>query len=107
MRNTCFNSFSFIFTAGKKAAKASGESKASTATMVTDAFNRMKYSRKGHTLAAIRNFIAANYDCEVLKAMQNRIKKFIGEEFAAGRIKMVNAEGEEVNFTKRFALVKN
>lgn len=80
--------------------------------MVAEAFSTLK-NRKGHTLAAIRKFVAENYDCEVTKQIQTNIKKYIREEFEAGRIKMVGV-GEsdddqteaEINFKKRFALKK-
>lgn len=55
---------------------------------------------------AIRQFIKTQYDCELTKRTVNAIKKFIGAEFAAGRIKMTNDDGDEIKFNKRFATVK-
>jgi len=79
--------------------------------MVAEALTSLK-NRKGHTLAAIRSFIAKNYDCQVNKRIQVNIKNYIRSEFDAGRIKMVGIaeddddEAAEINFTKRFALIK-
>lgn len=73
--------------------------------MVTAAFANLK-DRKGLTLAAIRNYVGNNYECVLDKRNQNNIKKFISEAVLDGRIKMMNHDGNEVNFSKRFALVK-
>ncbi|XP_031632278.1 histone H1, orphon-like [Contarinia nasturtii] len=78
-----------------------------TSIMVEDAFATLK-NRKGHTLAAIRNFIAATYKIDVNKnkRIQKNIKKCISDEFNAGRVRMVDSEEDEISYRNRFALVK-
>lgn len=61
-----------------------------------------KRSRSGVTLIAIRKYMVEMFDTNVTKVIQNNVKKFIEEEFAEGRIVMVNDESDKINFTKRF-----
>lgn len=98
----------------KRTKRANGANGASTKTtrrhppfseMVSEAFANMK-NRKGHTLAAVKKYIAQNFDCELNKSSQNNIRNFISKEFSAGRIKMVNSEDNEIKFNRRFALVQ-
>lgn len=75
------------------------------AEMVDEAFKMLK-NRKGHSLEAIRKFVIQNYDCNKTKLTQTLIKKYLAQEFAEGRIKMMNSESNNILFNKRFALVK-
>lgn len=77
-----------------------------TSEMVHDALKVLK-KRKGLTLAAIRNHVATKYKCVVNKSLQYNIRKYLTNEFEAGRIRMVGAEADdEIKFTNRFALAK-
>lgn len=77
-----------------------------TSEMVHDALTNLK-NRKGLTLAAIRNHIAKKYNCVVDKSLQSHIRKYMSNEFEAGRIRMVGAKDEdEIKFNNRFALSK-
>lgn len=73
--------------------------------MTINALSTLK-DRKGHTLAAIRNFISTQHNRVVNKTFQGHIRKFIEKEFLEGRIRMTNSDGEQINFSKRFALAK-
>lgn len=74
------------------------------AEMVQNALDSLK-SRQGCSLIAIRKYITENYDGEMTKQRQNLIKKFMSEEFEAGRIKMTNDDETTINFKKRFNVV--
>lgn len=72
-----------------------------TSALVTNAFTNLK-TRKGITLAAIRNFVAKSYGIQMTKARQTLIRKELAKAFDEGRIKMTNDDKGVIDFTKRF-----
>lgn len=64
----------------------------------------LKNSRKGYSLAAIRQQIITMYDMQPTKVVQINIRKGLEKEFKEGRVRMTNAEGDKLLFNKRFAL---
>lgn len=74
----------------------------STSEMVSDALQKIK-NRKGFTLASIRNYILKKYSTKLNKLRQNNMKRFMHDEFEAGRLTMVGFDGDKLNLSKRFA----
>lgn len=102
--NTVYYDFVLFYSDGVKSAKEPTKHP-STSKMVTEAFTLLK-NRKGHTLYAIKKFITDNYNCQISSQINNNIKKYLAEEFEAGRIKMTDSDADKIKFNQRFALSK-
>lgn len=86
-------------------ATAAKPAKGSVAEMTTNALKTMN-DRKGNTMASIKTFIAKEYQREIGKSLVTHIKKFMEQEWLAGRIRMTNFDSNTINFSKRFTVVK-
>jgi hypothetical protein len=84
--------------ATKKVTKSAHES---TAQLVANALTKLK-KRGGISMSAIYKHIAAETESENTKQRRNLVKRFMTKEFSEGRIVMVNDDGDEIKFNKRF-----
>lgn len=75
-----------------------------TAEMVAEALITLK-NRKGVTLQAIRKYLTNEYNCILTTQIGQLIKKYLGDEFEAGRLQMTNDESDTINYKRRFKVV--
>lgn len=76
------------------------------AKMVIKTLNEMskdpQNGGKGHSLAAIRNYIRKNYGLKMTYYRQALLKDVMEQEYLKDKIEMTNYKSPIINFTKRF-----
>lgn len=65
----------------------------------------MKTNAEGCTLQTIRNTITKEYGAKMTKKLQTAIKDYLSEEYRQGRMKMLDADGDELKFNKKLFFV--